>query len=91
MKRYTTSVRGNAMPRGPRGEKRPADVIGGAVKVMRIATGEEPDDREDAPALTPGQQLGKLGGAARARNLTPAQRTEIARKGATKRWGGKSE
>jgi hypothetical protein len=30
------------MPRGPKGEKRPADVIGNAVKVMRIATGEEP-------------------------------------------------
>ena len=29
------------MPRGSRGEKRPADVIGNAVKVMRIATGEE--------------------------------------------------
>lgn len=75
------------MPRGPRGEKRPADVIGGAVKVMRIATGEEPDDRQDAPALTPGQQLGKLGGAARARNLTGEQRSEIARKAAAKRWG----
>jgi hypothetical protein len=29
------------MPRGPRGEKRPAGVIGNAVKVMRIATGEK--------------------------------------------------
>jgi hypothetical protein len=29
------------MPRGPRGEKRPADVIGTAIKVARIATGEE--------------------------------------------------
>jgi hypothetical protein len=28
------------MPKGPRGEKRPADVIGNAVHVMRIATGE---------------------------------------------------
>ena len=28
------------MPRGPRGEKRPADVIGAAVMVARIATGE---------------------------------------------------
>ena len=28
------------MPRGPKGEKRPADVIGNAVHVMRIATGE---------------------------------------------------
>ncbi len=30
------------MPRGPKGEKRPADVTGNAVKVMRIATGQEP-------------------------------------------------
>ena len=28
------------MPRGPKGEKRPADVIGNAVRVMKIATGE---------------------------------------------------
>ena len=32
------------MPKGPRGEKRPADVIGNAVKVMRIATGEETEE-----------------------------------------------
>jgi hypothetical protein len=31
-----------------RGEKRPADVIGNAVKVMRIATGEETDDIDSA-------------------------------------------
>lgn len=31
------------MPKGPKGEKRPADVIGNAVKVMRIATGDEDD------------------------------------------------
>ena len=29
------------MPKGPKGEKRPADVIGNAALVMRIATGEE--------------------------------------------------
>ena len=28
------------MPRGPKGEKRPADVIGAAVRVAKIATGE---------------------------------------------------
>ncbi len=28
------------MPKGPKGEKRPADVIGAAVKVAKIATGE---------------------------------------------------
>ena len=32
------------MPKGPKGERRPADVIGNAVKIMRIATGEEPED-----------------------------------------------
>lgn len=76
------------MPKGPRGEKRPADVIGAAVKVMRIATGDEPDDREATTTPSPAQQLGKLGGAARARKLTPEQRKEIARKGAAKRWKG---
>jgi len=65
-------------------------VIGGAVKVIRIAIGEEPDDREDVPAPSPAQQLGKLGGVARARKLTAEQRTEIARKGAAKRWGRKA-
>ena len=32
------------MAKGPKGERRPADVIGNAVKVMRIATGQEPED-----------------------------------------------
>jgi hypothetical protein len=72
------------MPKGPRGEKRPADVIGAAVKVMRIATGEEEDDREATASAA--AQLGKLGGAARARNLTAEQRQDIAKKGAAKRW-----
>jgi hypothetical protein len=75
------------MPKGPRGEKRPADVIGGAVKVMRIATGEESEDREDAPTPSPAAQLGKLGGAARAKKLTAKRRAEIARNAATRRWG----
>jgi len=72
------------VPKGPRGEKRPADLIGNAVKVARIATGEEQDERDAASSA--GAQLGKLGGQARARNLTAEQRVEIARKGAAKRW-----
>jgi hypothetical protein len=32
------------MPRGPKGERRPADVIGNAVHVMRIATGQIEDE-----------------------------------------------
>jgi hypothetical protein len=75
------------MPTGPKGERRPADVIGNAVKVMRIATGEEveivdSDDGKDPAA----KALGKKGGAARAKSMTPERRSEIARKAAAKRW-----
>lgn len=35
------------MPTGPKGQKRPADVIGNAVRVMRIATGEEAEELDD--------------------------------------------
>lgn len=70
--------------KGPRGEKRPADVIGAAVKVMRIATGEIEDERDATASAA--AQLGKLGDAARAKALTPERRAEIARKGAAKRW-----
>ncbi len=71
------------MPKGPKGEKRPADVIGNAVRVMRIATGEEEDTVTPACA---GATLGKLGGQAHARNMTPERRAEIAKKAAAKRW-----
>jgi hypothetical protein len=40
----------------------------------------------DEPGPSPAQQLGSLGGAARARSLTPEQRREIAQKAAAKRW-----
>ena len=36
------------MPKGPRGEKRPADVIGAAIMIGRIATGEVPLSRARA-------------------------------------------
>ena len=72
------------MPKGPRGEKRPADLIGAAVKVMRIATGEEQDEREATSSAA--AQLGKLGGAARAKAMTPERRAEIAKAAAEKRW-----
>ena len=72
------------MPKGPRGEQRPADVIGAAVKVMRIATGEEEEDR--TPIASAAAELGKLGGAARAAGMTPERRAEIAKKAAAKRW-----
>ena len=70
------------MPKGPRGEQRPADVIGAAVKVMRIATGEE---QEDAPS--PGNvERARKGAAGRAAKLSDEQRAEIARVAAQARW-----
>ncbi len=79
------------MPTGPKGEKRPADVIGNAVRVMRIATGEvddgtPADDGKDKAA----QEMGRKGGAARAKNMTPERRAEIARKAAKSRWGSQA-
>jgi hypothetical protein len=75
------------MPKGPKGQKRPAHVIGNAVKVMRIATGEEQedfpaDDGKDKAA----QSLGQRGGRARAVALSRRRRVEIARAAAKKRW-----
>lgn len=74
------------MPRGPRGEKRPTDVIGNAVKVMRIATGEEDEELPDS-AKSAAAELGARGGKARAARMSPERRAEIARKAAKKRWG----
>jgi hypothetical protein len=71
------------MPRGPKGEKRPADVIGNAVHVMRIATGEMEEPRGKAPKRAIG---GKRGGNARARALTPEERSKIAQAAAAARW-----
>lgn len=81
------------MPRGPKGKKRPADVIGNAVHVMRIATGEIEDDRVDPaadqvvdPAVAFARLGGLKGGPARAAKLSASKRADIARKAAQKRW-----
>lgn len=69
------------MPKGPNGEKRPADTIGAAVMVARIATGEIPDNRKSGRV-----QSGKAGGAARASALSSEERSAIAKKAAKARW-----
>jgi len=63
------------MPTGPKGEKRPADVIGNAVKVMRILTGEEEDTARD-PAKELHRVGGLKGGKARAKALSSDQRRD---------------
>ena len=75
------------MPKGPKGQKRPADVISNAVHVMRIATGEADDviithDGKNSAAVA----LGSKGGKARAKKLGVRRRKEIARAGAAARW-----
>lgn len=74
------------MPKGPKGQKRPADVIGTAVKVMRIATGEEVEEKTEDGKDKAAQSMGRRGGKARAAKMTAERRTEIARKAAAKRW-----
>ena len=74
------------MPKGPKGEKRPADVIGNAVKVMRIATGEDDDALTDDGKDRAAVSLGRRGGKARAAKLTPLKRSEVAKKAAAGRW-----
>jgi len=71
------------MPTGPRGERRPADVIGGSVIVARLSFGgiseplKEPSGKD---------RSGKVGGAARAKTLTSKGRPDIARNAANRRW-----
>ena len=76
------------MPTGPKGQKRPADVVGNAVHVMRVLTGEADDSPADTGKDKAAQELGRKGGKARAASMTPERRAEIARKAAAKRWKG---
>jgi hypothetical protein len=71
------------MPKGPRGEKRPGDVIGAAVMVAKIATGQI---TEEATIRSAAAELGSRGGKARAARLSKKKRREIARKAAKSRW-----
>jgi hypothetical protein len=68
-----------------RGEKRPADVIGNAAKVVRIATGQETEELETDRAKSAAAELWSPGGKARAARMTSERRTEIARKAAKRR------
>jgi hypothetical protein len=59
-------------------------VIGNAVKVMRIATGEETEELDSAKSAA--AELGARGGRARAAKMSPEKRTQVARKAAQVRW-----
>lgn len=79
------------MPTGPNQEKRPADVIGAAVMIAKIATEETEDKLEEDNKDPAAKELGKKGGKARAMKMGPERRAEIARKAAAKRWEKKNK
>jgi hypothetical protein len=84
----THTARGTAMPKGFKGQRRRADVIGNSVKVIRIATVEEAhgveNDGKDPAAKS---LLGRRGGEARTQALSLRKRKEIAKAVAQARWG----
>jgi hypothetical protein len=77
------------VPRAPKGEKRPADVMSNAVHVVQVASREI---TEGAPApKSEGKNaaavaLGRMGGKARAKGMSAKKRKEIAKKAAKARW-----
>lgn len=70
------------MPKGPQGQKRPADAIGCAVNVARIATGKD----VDIISTSSRHRSGVAGAKARAENLSADERRKIAKKAADARW-----
>ena len=71
-------------------KKRPRDVSQRAKLIVDIAAGEvedrDPDEGKNPAAVELGRLGGKKGGKARAKKLTPEQRSDIARKAAKARW-----
>ena len=72
------------MPKGPQGQMRPADTIGNAVHIARIATGETQETELKQPAK---RKSGLAGAKARVENTTPEDRKAIAQKATAARWG----
>ena len=62
------------------------DPLALATLVGDIATGQKEDKPSEDGKNANAANLGRLGGAARARGLTPEKRSEPAKRAATKRW-----
>jgi hypothetical protein len=82
--RFGETKREVAMPTGPGGVKRPADVIGCAISVARLSVGLESETLKEPSGRV---RSGRSGGAARADILSGERRSEIAKRAAEKRWG----
>ncbi len=71
------------MPKGPNGQKRPANTVGMSVMVARIATGEAKDTSYVSQNR---RKSGVAGAKARMENTNASERSEIAKQAATARW-----
>ena len=71
------------MPTGPQGQKRPADSIGAAVMVARLAVGEITETLKEPSGKV---RSGHAGGKARAEKMTAGERSAVAKKAAGVRW-----
>ena len=71
------------MAKNPKVPDRPRDMSQLAKRIVDITTGEESDEPEE-PTFE--QERAAKGGEARAKKLTPEERSEIARKAARARW-----
>ena len=70
----------------------PKDTNKKAKSVVDMATGQDAEttlDGKNAAAVALGRKGGLKGGKARSESLTPKRRSEIAKKAAAARWGGK--
>ena len=74
------------MPTGPKGQKRPTDVIANAVHVMKVATGEIQEEYVNVGQREGGQKGAKI----RNSKLDKDRRSDIARKAAAARWNSKA-
>jgi hypothetical protein len=72
------------MPKGPQGQKRPADTVANAIRVAKILTGEVEQNLDRVKSAA--AELGARGGKARAAKMTAKRRTEIAKRAARARW-----
>lgn len=69
------------MPKGPHGEKRPADWAQCAHTVFQVAVGDKKD-----PPESPHRMRARSGGLARSASLTAGERKKIAAQAAAARW-----
>jgi hypothetical protein len=78
-----------------RSRKRPRDVNELARQLVDEATGQTPSlhlvEDKDPAAVELGRRGGLKGGKARAKKMTPEQRSDAARKAAQARWQKKDE